>query len=80
MPFFRYLTQYTNFVQLVARATKFSTLAPYILGTIFSPTHQNVYQFTCTDSKESDVSEVQRSYQNRENWLHGTTLAPRIWM
>jgi hypothetical protein len=47
------------------------------------PTYKNVYQFTCTEQKVSDNSDVHRSLQNCapsvRNMLHVSLLAPKIW-
>ena len=67
--------------------TKFCTMAPNIFGIIIvvpSPnlTYKNVDQFTCTEQKAPDNSEVHMALQNCESsawsFLHFTPQAPRI--
>ena len=52
------------------------------IAVLISLTHKNVYQFTCTEQKATDNSQVHRSVQNFGspvwNLLDATVLAPRI--
>ena len=73
---------YLNQEYLVGRATEYRMMAPIICSTItaFLFYIKNVYQFTCTQQKAPENSEVHRSLQNCglsvRNLLHVTTLGP----
>jgi hypothetical protein len=62
----------TNLERKVNRATKFCTVAPAVFRIIiedFFRTYKSVYQFTCTEQRAPDNSEIQSSLHNCGNCL-----------
>jgi hypothetical protein len=67
------------------RETKFYRMVSNIFSTIAVPfhTYKNMYQFTCTEQKAPDTTEIPRSSQNFVFWvrncLHVTLKTSRNW-
>jgi hypothetical protein len=69
-----------------SQVTKFCTVAPHVFSIIIAVcflTCENVYQFTYTEQKAPDNSEIHRSPQNCGslvwNFPHVNFQAPEIW-